>query len=145
MKFNLIIDPSREEECLVYAQKKSELIDRIKELVDGRDKAILGYTDASITPLTEKQIYALAIEGGKLYAITGNSKYELKMRLYEIEAILSHRFVRINQSCIINIGCIDAFDVSIGGGLLVRLKNGYTDYVSRRQLKTVKERIGIKL
>ena len=31
-----------------------------------------------------------------------------------------------------------------GSKLEVILKNGYTDYVSRRQMKNVKERLGIK-
>lgn len=144
MKFKLVLDPCREEECLVYAKEESQLTGRIKELVEGQKNVILGYTGTTVTPLSEEDIYAVAIEGGRLYAITENKRYELKMRLYEIEKIISERFVRINQSCLISISSIAAFDISIGGGLLVRLKNGYTDYVSRRQLKSVKERIGIK-
>jgi len=40
---------------------------------------------------------------------------------------------------------IKKFDVSFGGALTVIFKNGYTDYVSRRQMKIVKERIGFNL
>ena len=34
--------------------------------------------------------------------------------------------------------------VTLGGSLTVVLKNGYRDYVSRRQLKAVKERMGLR-
>ena len=39
---------------------------------------------------------------------------------------------------------IDRFNASIGETLLVIFKSGYKDYVSRRQIKNVKERMGIK-
>ena len=54
-------------------------------------------------------------------------------------------FVKLNQSCIVNIKKIECFDASLGGALKVTLKNGYRDYVSRRQLKAVKERLGLKI
>ena len=52
-------------------------------------------------------------------------------------------FVRINQSCLGNVRRIARFDASIGGSLMVTFENGHRDYVSRRQLKTVKERMGM--
>ena len=70
-------------------------------------------------------------------------KFEIKTRLYVIEEKLPENFIKINQSCIANINQIERFDASISGTLKIRFKNGYTDYVSRRQLKNVKERIGI--
>ena len=44
---------------------------------------------------------------------------------------------------LINIDKIKRFDASLSGFLLVTLKNGYSDYVSRRNLKNVKERLGL--
>ena len=67
----------------------------------------------------------------------------LKQRLYQVEDNLDKDFIKINQSTIANIRMIERFSVSIGGSLQVIFKNGYKDYVSRRQLKSVKERMGI--
>ena len=61
----------------------------------------------------------------------------------DMEKKLPENFVKINQSCIANIDKINRFDASFSGTLKLIFKNSYTDYVSRRQLKTVKERIGI--
>ena len=58
--------------------------------------------------------------------------------------MLGDDYLKINQSCIVNIKAIKQFDVSLGGSLMISLKNGYRDYVSRRQVKAVKERIGFK-
>ena len=43
-----------------------------------------------------------------------------------------------------NFNRIDHFKASIGGALLIIFKSGYKDYVSRRRLKLVKERLGLK-
>ena len=58
--------------------------------------------------------------------------------------MLKDSFVYINQGCLANLKMIDHFDASIGGTLMVVFKSGYKDFVSRRQLKNIKERIGIK-
>ena len=68
----------------------------------------------------------------------------IKMRLYEIEEKLGDDFVKINQSTVVNVKMIEKFSVSFGASLTVHLKTGRRDYVSRRQLKAVKERMGIK-
>jgi len=68
--------------------------------------------------------------------------FRLNHRLYQLEERLGTRFLKINQSCLANIQQIQRFDASLAGALLVIFKNGYRDYVSRRQLKTVKERMG---
>ena len=38
---------------------------------------------------------------------------------------------------------IKKFESTIGGSLKVIFKNGYVDYISRRELKIVKQRMGI--
>ena len=58
--------------------------------------------------------------------------------------MIDDTFIYINQGCLANINLIDRFDASIGGTLLIIFKSGYKDYVSRRQLKKIKERLGIK-
>ena len=69
----------------------------------------------------------------------------IKERLYTVENTVGDSFIKINQSCIVNIDKIERFEASFSGALTVVLKNGYKDYISRRQLKIVKERIGFKL
>jgi DNA-binding LytR/AlgR family response regulator len=75
--------------------------------------------------------------------MTENETFQLKERLYMLEEMLDDSFLKINQSCIANIHKIKKFDASFSGALFVTLQNGYKDYVSRRRLKAVKERIGL--
>lgn len=144
MKCTVTIDKNREEEVLIFAHEKTTLVDKIENLVLTKSLELIGYNDKSIIKLSPLNIFCFVVENNKIYALTKNEKIQLKQRLYELEAILDESFVKINQSCIVNIKMIERFNVSFAGALLVVLKNGYKDYVSRRQLKIVKERIGLK-
>jgi DNA-binding LytR/AlgR family response regulator len=136
-----MIDKDREEEVIVYAHKRDRLTEEIERLV--QDDWV-GYSDNAVTQLRVADIYCFTVEDNKIYAVTDNGKWQIKQRLYQIEEQLPDTFVRINQSCLANIRGIERFDVSFGAALTVIFKNGYRDYVSRRQVKTVKERLGIK-
>lgn len=143
MKFSLFIDREREEECVIYAKEKSRLTDEIERLISEDALDFIGYKDSSIIKLNLSEVYCFIVEGGKTYAITQNDKLIVKYRLYQLEEKLTESFVKINQSCIANIKKIKRFDASFSGSLSVVFKNGYSDYVSRRQLKKVRERMGV--
>jgi DNA-binding LytR/AlgR family response regulator len=143
LKISVYIDKNREEEIQIFAHNESELIEQIKSFVNESLSQINGFKGKEIFPLSLSEIYCFTVERNKVFALTRNDKFVIRERLYEIEKILSHDFIKINKSCIANITKIERFDASISGTLMVKLKNGYTDYVSRRSVKTVKERLGL--
>lgn len=143
MRFSFFIDKSREEEVIVFAHEENELVKDIQALVSGKSQTLIGYTDNEAVVIEPSQTECFIVESNKVFALTGKDKYRLKERLYQLESILPDSFIKINQSCICNIKMIKKFDVSISGALTVIFKSGYRDYVSRRNVKTVKERLGI--
>ena len=143
MKCRTEIDKDREEEVVIYVHEKSEFSSEIEEFVMGRSLELLGYKDKNIVRLALSEVYCFTVEENKVFALTEKERLQLKQRLYLIEEMLDDSFVKINQSCIVSVRKIKRFDTSITGTLVVELKNGYKDYVSRRQLKKVKERIGL--
>jgi DNA-binding LytR/AlgR family response regulator len=144
LKFTLIIDENREEEIIVYAKKASSFTNELESFVKSNMPEILGYLGGSIVKLSPSEVYAFSVEEGKVFAYTENKKFLLQKRLYQVEEAVGERFVKINQSCMVNISRIERFEPTIGGSLMIVMKNGYRDYVSRRQMRTVKERIGLK-
>ena len=144
MKLRIIFDRNREEEILIFAHERTKLIEDIECIVDGFEKEIIGYTDEGVYKLSPAQISCVVVENNKVYAIFGKEKLWIKLRLYQLEEKLGASFVKINQSCIANVNEIQKFDTSITGTLKVIFKNGYSDYVSRRNIKAIKERLGIK-
>lgn len=143
MKFSLVIDTERQEEVIVYCHKESQLTDDIRELLSAKKFTFLGQNEGEYKKLEAEDIYCFTVEDNKVFAHCENDKYKIKERLYKIEEMLPEFYVKINQSAIINIKKIDSFHSGFTATLTVKLKNGYTDYVSRRNLKNVKERLGV--
>ncbi len=143
MKCTLIITNEHEEEVVIYARERTKLTDDIEALVIGSVPELIGYKENQTVKLSSDSVYCFTVEDNKVYALTDSEKLQIKLRLYQLEEILPDTFVKINQSCIANIRKIERFDTSISGTLLIKFKNGYKDYVSRRQMKAVKERFGL--
>ena len=143
MKCKTVIDKSREEEVIIYAHERNETVEAIEKLILRSGFELIGYSGKSAVKLEWSEVYCFTVEENRVYAVTETEKLQLKHRLYQVEEFADEGFVKINQSCVANIRHIKRFDASISGTLRVVFKNGYTDYVSRRQLKTVKERLGL--
>lgn len=143
MKFKLFIDKNQEEQVLVYAHQKTKLTEAIEQMVAENTVELNGYKEREVTRLNANEIYCFIVENNRVFALTEKDKFQLRCRLYQLEETLADNFVKINQSCLINIKMISRFDASLSGTLNVKLKNGYNDFVSRRNVKLVKERFGL--
>lgn len=143
MRFRFFADKEREEEVIVYAHEKTKLIEDIEKLVNENGFELIGYTDREAVKLDLADVYCFTVENNRIYAVCEHEKYLLKARLYQLEEKLPENFIRINQSCIANIRKIRKFDASFSGTLTVVFRNGYKDFVSRRNVKKVKERLGL--
>ncbi len=144
MKCEVIIDKTSEQKVIIYSNQHSPVIEEIKQYIESCDAEIIGYTDTQAVKLNLCDIYCISVINGKVFAVCKEQNFLLKSRLFSFEDMLPKNFVKINQSCIANINKIDRFDASISASLMIYFKNGYSDYVSRRQLKNVKERLKIK-
>ena len=70
-------------------------------------------------------------------------EYLTKLRIKSVLEIVDDSFIKINQGCVVNVKYIHSFGVSFGGSLKILLKNGYCDYVSRRELVNIKRRFDL--
>ncbi|MBQ8431831.1 MAG: LytTR family transcriptional regulator [Clostridia bacterium] len=143
MKCTIITDPNREEEVQIFVHQKNDLAQRIEALVLEDSREWIGFWEREAVRLRTEEIVYFIVEDGKVWARTTEGRFWIKERLYTVESLVGERFVKIHQSCLANIQQMKRFDTSIAGTLLVTFQNGDREYVSRRQLKTVKERIGI--
>ncbi len=143
MKYQINIDKNRPEEVIVYAHKPSALTESIRRLCQEDALELMGYKDRETVRLHLPDVCCFIVEDNRIYALTAAEKLQLKCRLYTLEETLPDSFVKINQSCIANVKRIERFDASLAGTLTVRFRNGYADYVSRRCMKKVKERLGM--
>ena len=143
MKYRIEFAKDQEEDVVVYAKRECEALKKIEVLLRDDEQTLFGYSDGDVIRLYPDGVYCFFIEAAKVFALTDEGKLLVKDRLYRLERMYEEDFVKINQSCLVNISKIKRFDASLGGALMVVLKNGHKDYISRRQLKSVKERLGI--
>lgn len=142
MKFTLIIDKEKDEEVVATVHARSALIDEMEALISKHLGRIPGYTKDDIIMLSISQIECITVLDGKTYAIdSGNCRYRLKQRLYELEQQLPPSFIRINKSTLANENALDRFAVTYAGSVDAVFKCGYTEYVSRRCFAQIKRRL----
>ena len=141
MEVEIKLDSSyTETKVVIYTNNITEEITQLaKKLTGNIAKIIVGYDDNIMTVLEESEIIRVFAENGKVFAVTENGKYMLKLRLYEVEEVLDKRyFVRISKSEIINLKRVKNFDLSITGTICVKLSDNSVTYVSRRYVNKIK-------
>ncbi len=143
MKFNLIIDKSKEEEITATVHGRSSLTERIEALVmqySGNDR-IPVFSEDEMKLLQFSEIESVVSEEGKTFVTdSSGNRFRIKMRLYEIEEILPSYFIRINKSALANEKQIERFSANFSGAVDAVFKSGNKEYVSRRCFAEIKRR-----
>lgn len=116
---------------------KNELVCKIEKLITSTNENLSCYKDDEIRVLNLEEVACFITDDNKVYAYINKDKYLVKKRIYELEELLDNSFLKINQGCLANIKQIEKFVATIQGSLDVIFKNGYREYVSRRQLHIV--------
>lgn len=144
MKFELIIDKSKEESLTLLSKKESAFTSKIENLVmqyNGID-LLQVYYENEIVNLPIEDIECFSVIDGKLYAIDNeNKRFFVNKRLYEIKEALPKNFITINKSSIANKNALSKFTLSFSGAVDAIFKSGYKEYVSRRCFAEIKRRI----
>ena len=147
MKFNLIIDKTRDEEVTATVHRRSALTDRIEELIrsDAGMDSLPAFTEDEMKLLPFSDIACITVLEGKTWAVDSkNRRYRVKYRLYELEALLPASFIRINKSSLANENQLERFAVTFSGGVDAVFRCGYREYVARRCFAEIKRRFDTK-
>ena len=146
MEFKLALDPPQPEVVTAAVHARSELTDQIEALVlrySGADRLTV-YARDEVRQLPFSQIECLTVIDGKTWAIDRNGdRCRVKMRLYELEAILPACFIRINKSTLANERRLERFVSSFSGAVDAVFQCGWREYVSRRCFAHIKRRFSI--
>lgn len=143
MKVTTILDPDREEEVVIYAHERNELVEEMERLASRNTAELVGFCGDAATILDYVKVSRFTAENGKIYATVGEQRYQIRQRLYRLEQQAPSCFIKLHQSCLANIRHIARFEAAFSGTLRVVFKNGDTDYVSRRNVRAIKERLGL--
>ena len=142
MKLNVFVDKTKEEKIDIYVHEEKQIVEDIKKLIS-EEKEIICYNNSELRKVNFSEVVLFSVENERLAVFIGNEKLYTKDRLYMIEEKMPGCFIKLNQSAIGNIKRIKKFDCSVSGTLKVIFDNGLEDFVSRRQVKAVRERLGL--
>ena len=93
--------------------------------------------------LRPEEVYMIRVENEKTLVYTKSEQYACGKRLYELETSLGSGFLRINKSTLVNLERLDYVEPTLGGLMLLVLKNGCRDHISRRYLPAFKQYLGL--
>lgn len=143
IEYRLIIDKTIPESLVLTVHERTAVVDIIEKIIKAETDEITAFGEDEIFRVALNKIYCFYTDSGRVYIRTDNEKLMIKQRLCNIENTVDENFIKINQGCIINKNYVKKFKVSIGGAIKVCLKNGFEDYISRRELKKVKRSFGL--
>lgn len=146
MRFEIKMDSSYTEPKIIIltASVTEEISTLLHRLTESNTPIISGSRNGRIEILEQKDLLRIYAGSGKVFAVSDQGEYILRLRLYEAEERLdSSQFVRISNSEIINLKKVKCFDLSFTGTITVEFMNGTTTYVSRRYVSKIKKILGM--
>lgn len=147
MNINVATNISNEFKNIEIIIKAPEMSEQVQSLVMqvtnilNKKEQVIGIKDSKIYLLSTNKIIYFYSQEKNNYCKTENGLFKVKEKLYELENVLSKDFIRISNSCIINLNFVESFDPSLTGTVKVIFKDGTKEYVSRRKISEVMKRI----
>ncbi|GBF74856.1 LytTR family transcriptional regulator [Paenibacillus sp. 598K] len=144
MKIKIDISDEYDEPTIIIQAKvwSEELAALMKRLQAQEPQRLVGVEDERSVLLDPSELDYVYAEQRKVYAVRNGRQIELKMKLYEVEALLQeYRFQRFSKSVIGNLDQIDRFELVFNGNLCVHFKSGSKEYVSRGYVAELKQRL----
>jgi len=114
------------------------------ERIDGKSSVLFAKSDNKLFVIDPAQVDIIRTEGNdvKLYNREAQ-EYIVTKTLGEIHEQLGLGFVRISKSTIVNIYRVDHLSPSFNRTMYIVMKNGVSDYISRKYLADFKKRMGL--
>lgn len=130
--------------AVIYTEEVTEEVQRaVHLLTEERADLISAAEEEKIVMLHPEDIYLIRAESDKTTLYTAKRQYRSNRRLYELERLLGKNFMRISKGVIINLQLLDYVAPSLGGVMVLVMKNGQRDYISRKYLPAFKRYLGL--
>ena len=145
MKVKIQVDPAIAEEYVEFhVRKMTTDVSRFAGMIEKSDGILTGTNQLDqIVIIHPDEIIAIHAEKKWCRIFTEAADYSCRKRLYELADLLGPDFMRISKSIIVNIRKIESVEAVFNGMMLLHMKNGSKEYVSRTYLPNLKSLLGI--
>ena len=129
--------------AVIYTKAVTEEIQKMSDLLQQDNGPVTAYSEDRLVVLQPEEIYMVRVEDETTVIYSKENKYKSRKRLKEIYAQVGDGFMQISKSTVINLKYLDSMEAGFGGTMVLKLKNGCKDYVSRFYLKALKQYLGL--
>lgn len=145
MKVSIDISPEYKEPfAVIHTDKVTDDIQRMIDIFSSSETPVTALmNEEDIIVLQPREIYMVRVEDGDTIIYGQKLRFRSKKRLYELSSQLGKQFMQISKTTLINLSYMDSIEPGFSGTLLLKLKNGCKDYVSRKYLPEFKKYLGI--
>ena len=133
----------KEPYAVIYTNAITGEVIKIRSILEIQEPVVTVADGERIVVLTPEEIYMIRTENEGVVVYNKDRRYISDKRLYEMEALLGNGFLRISKSTIINLRMIDYVEPAFNGMMMILLKNGGKDFISRKYLPQLKQYLGI--
>lgn len=118
--------------------KKTKMIIDIISSISDEESIIAAEQNNHIYILHINDIFCFYSDEKYNYCTTKEGNYKIRSTLHELEEKLNKtNWIRISNSCILNLNHIRCFDMGTIGSIVVILENGEKKDVSKRRIKEI--------
>ena len=145
MKVNIDISAEyKEPYAVIHTDKVTDEIQRMIDVFSNSETPVTALqNEEDIVVVQPREIYMVRVEDGDTVIYGARQKYRSRKRLYELAQQLGKQFMQISKTTLINLSYMDSIEPGFSGTLLLKLKNGDKDYVSRKYLPEFKKYLGL--
>ena len=145
MKVSIDISPEYKEPfAVIHTDKVTGDIQRMIDIFSSSETPVTALmNEEDIIVLQPRELYMVRVEDGDTIIYGQKLRFRSRKRLYELSGQLGRQFMQISKTTLINLSYMDSIEPGFSGTLLLKLKNGCKDYVSRKYLPEFKKYLGI--
>lgn len=130
--------------AVIHTDKVTDEVQRAVDLLGANETPVTAFrNEEDIVVLKPEEIYMVRVEDGDTIIYGAKTQYRSRRRLYELSSQLGSKFMQISKTTLINLSYMDSIEPGFSGTLLLKLKNGNKDYVSRKYLPEFKRYLGL--
>ena len=129
--------------AVIYTDEVTKEIQDAVIALEGNYPVITASDHDKIVILNPNEIYMVRVENEQVILYGEKRQFLSNKRLYQVAAQLGKDFIQISRFTIVNLKFIDSVKPSFNGLMYISLKNGETDYISRKYLPGFKKCLGL--
>lgn len=131
-------------QVIIKCRQVNDEIIRLKCHIELFDRKIQAKKDNELYFVDVFDVLYFESVDNRTFLYTENDVMEVKLRLYELETILSDKdFIRISKSQIVNINKIRSLKPELNRKILATMCNGEQLYISRKYVKALRNLLAI--